>query len=184
MRMTSRRLVLVVMLAAVGIVAADVPGAVRADAGAGPCSGPQLSGTFSVVRGSAGAGQITYVLRLHNRSQKTCFVSGLPILHLLGKSGEPLPTHVWPAHPGALTAILVELAPGAYAAATARFSPDVPGVGEQTPGQCERTAFRARVSPPGGTGTLVVPILPPTPVCEKGRLVLSAIYAGRVARPQ
>jgi hypothetical protein len=184
MRMISRRLLFALALAATSVGMVVATGVGSADAGAGPCAGAQLSGTFSVVPGSAGAGQITYVLRLRNRSQQTCFVSGLPVLHLLGKTGKPLPTHVWPAHPGALMAIRVELAPGAYAAATARFSPDVPGVGEQHAGPCERTAFKARLSPPAGTGTLVVPIVPPTPVCEKGRLVLSAIYAGRVARPQ
>jgi hypothetical protein len=120
---------------------------------------------------------------LRNRSQQPCFLSGLPILRLLGKTGRPLPSHVWPANPGALSAIRVELAPGAYAAATARFSPDVPGVGEQATGPCEPRAYRARVMPPGGTGSLVVRITPPTPVCEKGRLVFSAIYAGRAARP-
>jgi uncharacterized protein DUF4232 len=179
--MGTHRSQLLVLLAATGVLAVAA-GTVRADAGLAPCSGSQLSGTFSVVPGSAGAGQISYVLRLRNRSQDSCFVSGLPVLRLLGKAGKPLPTHVWPTHPGALTAIRVELAPGAYAAATARFSPDVPGVGEQQIGQCERTAFRARVRPPSGTGTLLVLITPPTPVCEQGRLVFSAIYPGRAAR--
>lgn len=141
-----------------------------------PCGGADMSGLFSAVPGSAGAGQISYALRLRNRSKHACFVSGLPRLQLLGKTGRPLPTHVWPAHPGALAAIRVALAPGRSAYATARFSPDVPGVGEQVSGPCESKAFRARVWPPGGgTGSFVVPVSPPTPVCEKGRLVFSAV---------
>jgi hypothetical protein len=140
-----------------------------------------MTGLFRVVPGSAGAGQITYVLRMRNRSAGACFVSGLPRLQLLGRTEKLLPTHVWPAHPGALAAIRVLLAPGKYASATARFSPDVPGVGEQAPGPCEPKAYRARVWPPGGgTGSFVVPIAPPTPVCEKGRLVFSAVSAVQV----
>src|SRR5438045_1436063 len=91
-----------------------------------PCTGAQLSGTFSVIPGSAGAGNIVYALRLRNRSAKTCFVSGLAHLQLIGKTGRLLPTHVTPAFRGALTAVMVRLRPGARAKATARFSPDVP----------------------------------------------------------
>jgi hypothetical protein len=113
---------------------------------------------------------------MQNRSARACFVSGLPRLRLLGRTGKPLPTRVWPAHPGALTAIRVVLAPGRAAVATARFSPDVPGASEQVAGPCEPTAFRARVWPPGGgSGSFVVRVAPPTPVCERGRLVFSAV---------
>ncbi len=174
----SRRFLFAAFAAAVAAIVFGV-GLVAADAGTPPCSAGALSGTFSVVPGSAGAGQVSYVLRLRNRSRHACFVSGLPGVRLLGKYGKLLPTHVQPAHPGALTAVRVALAPGAFAAATARFSPDVPGVGEQVNGPCERTAFRARVTPPGGgSGTLVMRITPPTPVCEKGRLVFSVVVAG------
>jgi hypothetical protein len=141
-----------------------------------PCTGAQLSGTFSVVRGSAGAGNIVYALRLRNRSPRTCFVSGLAGLRLLGRTGRALPTHVTAAFPGALTAVIVRLRPGAAAKATARFSPDVPGPGE-TGRVCEPTAYRVRVTPPPGGGTLVAPVVPPTPVCEHGRLQLSALSA-------
>ena len=73
------------------------------------------------------------------------------------------------------TAVRVVLRPGAAAVATARFSPDVPGTGEPTDRQCEPTAVRARVVAPPGTGTTVVPLRPPTPVCEHGRLQLSLL---------
>jgi hypothetical protein len=138
------------------------------------CTGAQLSGTFKVVRGSAGAGNIVYALVLKNRSTRACTVTGLPRGRLLGKTGKLLPTHIRAAFPGALTAVLVILTPGARARAQARFSPDVPGTGEPTSGtQCEPTAYWFRVTAPGG-GVTKAPILPPTPVCEHGSLQFTA----------
>ncbi len=140
---------------------------------AGLCTGAQLTGTFSAVPGSAGAGNITYALVLRNRSHTQCNVTGLPSVRLLGRTGKALPTHVKAAFPGALTAILVRLAPGGRTRATARFSPDVPGVGEPTQGtRCEAAAYKLRVNAQGG-GTTTVPITPPTSVCEHGRLLFS-----------
>jgi Domain of unknown function (DUF4232) len=143
-----------------------------------PCAGAQLTGSFSVVPGSAGAGSISYRLRLRNRSPQTCFVSGLAGLRLVGKTGRPLPTKVTPAFRPGLTAVRVVLRPGRAAKADARFSPDIPGPGEpQTRGPCEPKAYRARVTPPPGGGTLVVPVLPPTSVCEQGEMSLKALTA-------
>ena len=143
------------------------------------CAGSALSGSFSAVPGSAGAGSITYLLVLRNRSAKKCAVSGIPQLRLLGRAGNPLPTHVAPARPGLATAVLVRLPPGAYASASARFSPDVPGPGEPASGRlCEPTAFKLRVSAHGGGSTLV-PIVRPTPVCEHGSMFVSLYVAGR-----
>jgi hypothetical protein len=147
------------------------------------CAGRDLTGTFAAVRGSAGAGQISYNLSLRNRSTRACFVSGIPGLRLVGRSGALLPTHVSPAHPGQLTAVRVVLRPRAYAAATARFSPDVPGVGEPVGKTCERIAYRLRVTPPPGGGVTIVPVLPRTPVCEHGGMVLSVLVAGRHGPP-
>ena len=143
-----------------------------------PCTGAMLGGTFSTIYGSAGAGSISYALRLRNRSHQACFVSGLAGLRLLDRAGRPLPTHVEPAFRQGLTAVRVVLAPGRAAKATARFSPDVPGPGEQGTGPCERTAYRIRVTPPPGGGTLIAPVTPPTPVCEHGAIVLSALSRG------
>jgi Domain of unknown function (DUF4232) len=141
-----------------------------------PCAANQLSGTFRVVNGSAGAGNIVYALRLRNRSSRTCFVSGLTRLRLLGRTGRPLPTHVTPDFRPGLTAARVVLRPGQTAKAEARFSPDVPGPGEpQTTGPCEPKAYRVRITPPPGGGTLVGPVLPPTPVCEHGGMSLRAL---------
>jgi len=137
------------------------------------CTGAQLKGTFNAVRGSAGAGNITYKLVLENVSTHMCTLTGLPQGRLLGKTGKALPTHVRAASPGMLTAILVRLAPGKTTFATARFSPDVPGPGEPTAGtKCEPTAWWFRVTGQGG-GTTRVKLGPPTPVCEHGQLLFS-----------
>src|SRR5207248_6410835 len=126
---------LITLLAVVLTAVASSAAVARSDAS---CSGAQLKGSFTVVRGSAGAGSITYKLTLRNVSSRMCTVTGLPQGRLLGKTGKALPTHVKAAFPGALTAILVRLAPGATTFAAARFSPDVPGVGEPTAGtKCE-----------------------------------------------
>jgi hypothetical protein len=142
------------------------------------CAAKNLSGKFVLVPNSQGAGNVLYTVQLENRSSEACFVSGIPGLRLVGKTGKLLPTHVSPAHPGALTAIKVTLPPGGYAAATARFSPDVPGVGEGHKGPCEATAYKLRVAPTGG-GTLLAPISPPTPVCEHGGMTLTVLIAGK-----
>lgn len=132
-----------------------------------PCTAAQLSGTFKAVANSEGAGNIVYALRVKNTSTHTCYVTGIPGVTLLDRHNHKLPTHPRPSQPGALTAVLVTLAPGKSTSATARFSPDVPGPGEQTIGQCEPKSYWLRVSPNGG-GTLRAPIQPPTPVCEHG----------------
>jgi hypothetical protein len=143
------------------------------------CSGSALKGSFSTVPGSAAAGSISYLLALRNRSARTCFVTGLPVLRLLGRDGRALPTNARPTRIGIATAVLVRLRPGAWTSVTARFSPDVPGPGEPTAGrQCEPTAYRLRVSARAGSST-VVPIVKPTPVCEHGTLFVSVYVAGR-----
>jgi hypothetical protein len=143
------------------------------------CTGADLTGTFAVVPGSAGAGNIVYALKLRNRSTHACTVAGLPDVSLLGRGGSALPTHVRPALPNRLTSVLVRIAPGHTTRATARFSPDVPGLSEPVSGtQCEPKAYHLAVHAPGG-GKAVVPIDPPTPVCEQGQLQLSAYAAVR-----
>ena len=137
-----------------------------------PCTGAHLSGTFKVVPGSPGAGNIVYALRVKNTSTRACFVSGTPVVTLLDRRGRKLATHTFPVQPGAGTAVLVTLAPGTSARATARFSPDVPGTGEQIKGPCEPTSYWLRVTPNGG-GTLRTPVQPPTPVCEHGGMTWS-----------
>ena len=166
-----------VRIALVGIVAGLLAsgGAAQTAPTAMPCRGDDLGGSFKVVRGSAGAGQITYALRLTNTSAAACWVSGIPQLRLLGAKGGPLPTTVSAAQPGQATAAKIVLRPGRSARAHARFSPDVPGPGEQQIGRCEPTARRLRVTV--GGGSLTVPVNPPTPVCEHGALRMSLLTA-------
>jgi hypothetical protein len=160
-----------VLLAAV--LAACGAGTSRGTPGAAFCTGAQLTATFKVLPGSAGAGNIVYTLRVTNHSTKACSVTGLPQLTLLGKVGKALPTHVRAAFPQGLTAVLVTLAPRASAKATARFSPDVNGVGDHVPGRCQPLAYWVRVSARGG-GTAKGAITPATPVCERGTLSFRA----------
>jgi uncharacterized protein DUF4232 len=165
-------------LAVLALALAASAGATRA---ATPefCAGSALTGSFAAVPGSAGAGSISYLLTLRNRSARSCAVTGLPALRLLGRNGRNLPTHAAAARVGIATAVRVTLRPGGRTSVTARFSPDVPGPGEPVSGRlCEPTAYRLRVAARGG-GATVVPIRPPTPVCEHGTLFVSVYVAGR-----
>jgi hypothetical protein len=164
-----RRLLVVTLVCLAAASAASA----LAPTGVATCRGAQLTGSFTAVPGSAGAGNISYRLVLRNRSTTQCQLTGLPSVRLLGKTGNPLPTNVKAAFPGALSAVLVRLAPGQRTRATARFSPDVPGPGETTVGRCEPIAYELRVNAQGG-GTTTVKISPPTSVCEHGRLLFSA----------
>jgi hypothetical protein len=141
-------------------------------AAAAACTGADLEGRFAVVPGSAGAGNIVYELRLTDTSTSPCVVSGLPAVTLLDTNGSPLPTHVSAAQAGQATAAQIVLQSGQTAKAYARFSPDVPGTGEQQTGRCEPKAYVLRVTAPGG-GTVAAPISPPTSVCEHGSLSFS-----------
>jgi hypothetical protein len=134
------------------------------------CTGADLAGNFSVVPGSAGAGNIVYSLHLTNTSASACFVSGLPAVTLLDKNGAPLPTHVSAAQPGQASAAQIVLQSGDTAKADARFSPDVPSAGESQTGPCEPKAYVLRVT---AAGTVAAPIGPPTAVCGHGALSFS-----------
>jgi hypothetical protein len=138
-------------------------------AAAAPCTGADLTGTFSLVPGSAGAGQIAYALMVKNASRKACSIHGLPEATLLSASGSALPTHVRSAGAGAGTSVLVLLQPGASAVAQARFSPDIAGDGDSQSGPCQPTAHTLQVTPTGG-GVMDAAIRPPTSVCQQGTL--------------
>ena len=153
---------------AAGLPAAPVPA----------CTGGTLSGSFTVIPGSPGAGSISYRLKLRNHSTKTCFVSGLAGLRLLDRSRRPLPTTVEPVFRGGLTAVRVVLRPARSAKAEARFSPDIPGPGEPHTNRCEPVAHYLRVTPPPGGGMLIARVSPPTPVCSHGHMSLSALSPG------
>ena len=142
------------------------------------CTGIDLQGSFTALRGSAGAGNIVYRLRLTNASSSTCWVSGLPVAQLLDSKHKKLPTHVRAARPGQGAAAKIVLKQGRSATADARFSPDVPGPGEPVGKRCEPIAHFLRVRANGG-GTVTVPIRPPTSVCEHGTLSFSLFTAAR-----
>jgi hypothetical protein len=167
----SRRLSLAALI--VGAAAALSASTAFGHRTAAGCRGDQLAGRFAVVFGSAGAGSISYKLTLKNTSAASCTVRGLPLGRLLGRTKAKLPTHIRAARPSTLTSILVTLAPGGSTHATARFSPDVPGTGEQMVGRCEPKAYWLRVSAPGG-GTTTVKVTPATSVCEHGTMWFSA----------
>ncbi len=156
------------------VIASASSGATRAFV---PCSGSMLTGKFAGLRGSAGAGNIVYRLRVTNVSKHACFVTGIPGLTLLDRHGRKLPTNAsFGGRPGTLAAVVAPLAPGGSATLTARFSPDIPGTGEPTVGACEPTAYKLRVSPSSG-GALVVPVIPPTSVCEHGSMSLTVFVS-------
>jgi hypothetical protein len=143
---------------------------------ASPCAGDALQATFTGIEGSAGAGQISYELTLTNTSAAACSVSGIPVATLLDKTEGALPTQVStpPSGPAGGTVVLQH---GEKAKADARFSPDVPGVGEQQSGRCEPVSYFLRVTAPGG-GTVNAAITPPTSVCEHGSLSFAPYSAG------
>ena len=167
------------LLLAGTLAALALAGGGSASTRVGPCTAAQLTGTFRVIPGSPGAGGISYRLRLRNHSARTCFVSGLAQVRLLGRTGRALPTKVTPFFRPGLTAVRVVLRPGQAAHADARFSPDNPGPGEpQMGGACEPKAYKLRVTPPPGGGTLLAPVSPPTTVCVHGAMTLKALSAG------
>lgn len=133
------------------------------------CVASDLTGTFSELAGSAGAGNIVYTLKLTNASQSACTVRGIPGLDLLDANGHELPTSV----SGNPDGPVVPVAPGGSATLQARFSPDVPGVGEGN-GPCEPVAHKLRVTMPNES-SLDVNIDPPTRVCSHGALQLTSL---------
>jgi len=147
-----------------------------AGSSAKPCTGDQLAGSFALVPGSAGAGQIVYALTLKNTSSRPCALRGIPRGTLLGATGAALPTHITAASAGRTTRVVLQ--PGASAVAQARFSPTVPGQGDSQSGTCQPMAHTLQLTAAGG-GVTDAAIKPPTSVCEQGSLNFEAFdYAG------
>jgi hypothetical protein len=160
--------------------AIGLAGVAGADSLPAPCKGRQLAIAFDHIRGSDGAGHTVYLLRLRNVSRATCTVTGLPSrLRLLDRRRRALPTRVTAEFPAALTAVLVRVPPGGSAYSRGRFSPDVPSSGDSTRGNCQPTARFVRLAPPGGGGSATGPVRPPTPVCGRGAITMSALSAHR-----
>ncbi len=155
---------------------------VQTPSAAAACSGDDLTGSFSEVPGSAGAGSITYELTLTNTSRGDCFVAGLPELQLLDADGQALPTTAVAAQPERSASTKVVLFPGRAARADARFSPDIPGPDEPAtepepgePRSCQPVARELRVTVGGRSVTVAVE--PPTPVCSAGAIRMSPFVA-------
>jgi hypothetical protein len=124
-----------------------------------------LSAVFTLIPGSAGAGQIGYTLTAKNTSQAPCSLHGIPQGTLVGASGAALPTHVKVAGGSGHTVVLP---PGASATAIARFSPDVAGTGDSQSGACQPAARTFQLS--AGGSVAEAQIQPPTSVCQQGTL--------------
>lgn len=159
-----RRTLVAAVLAAAAVVAVGLGSTGRAAVTA--CA--HLSGTFSLVPGSPGAGHVVYALRVRNAGPASCAVRGVPAVRLLGTGGVRLPTHVV-RETGVPPARTIHLAAGGSTRATARFSPDVNGTGDHAPGPCQPVAHTARVTASGDT--FVVALHPASRVCERGELV-------------
>lgn len=165
--------------------AATTPAAAPGGSGASGttrCHTSDLSASYTVVVDSEAAGSISYNLRLTNTSTHQCTIYGYAGMLLLDANHKPLPTNV--QRDSLVPKRLLRLDPGGSAAATARFSPDVHGVGDN-PGQaCQPTAHYTEVTPPDETTQLVTAVSPPTSVCERGTMALSAFVAGRTGPNQ
>lgn len=129
------------------------------------CTRTDLSGSFDEQVGSAGAGQITYVLKLTNSSANACELT-ITGLQLLDAKGSDVWTHATPP------ATTTDLGAGASVSYEVRFSPDVAGTGDSQTGACEPVASTLRVTV--GGDTVDAPIKPPTSVCEQGSMTLRA----------
>jgi Protein of unknown function (DUF4232) len=140
-----------------------------------PCLGTDLTASFDVVPGSAGAGQIAYSLTVKNTSPGPCSVQGVPHGTLLSVTGTELPTNVKAAGGGGRRLVLP---PGASATAQARFSPDVAGDGDSQSGVCQPAAHTFQLNAEGG-GVTEAGIKPVTSVCQRGTLHFEPFgYAG------
>jgi len=143
-------------------------------ASAKPCAGMDLSAVFTLIPGSAGAGQIGYTLTVKNTGQAPCSLHGIPQGTLVAVSGAALPTRVKAAGGGGARVVLP---PGASATAVARFSPDVAGTGDSQSGPCQPAARTFQLS--AGGSVAEAEIKPPTSVCQQGTLNFEPFgYAG------
>jgi Protein of unknown function (DUF4232) len=122
------------------------------------CSAHDLTGTFQMLQGSAGAGNVVYTLQVTNESQQPCTVSGFPAIEFLDAGGTRMTQSM---SPHATHVAIVSLQPGDSATSQVRFSPDVDPC---DPG----TATTLRVTMPSDNSTFDVKIDPATRLCGGG----------------
>lgn len=144
-------------------VTRTVTNTVTTSGASNPCTAHDLTATFQVLPGSAGAGNIVYTLKVTNAAQGACTVHGVPAVTFLDAAGNAMPAHVSP--PGGAGAV-VALQPGDSATSQIRFSPDVDPC---DPG----TATTVNVELPGSS-VLATKIDPATRLCGAGSLQPSA----------
>ena len=114
-----------------------------------------------------------------NSSSATCRTFGYVGMQLLDSGGALLPTNVV-RQPG--TTQTITLNAGQSASAVTQFSPDVPGQGDSTTGNCQPVAQSTRITPPNDTSFFVVQG-PGQPVCERGTIDLRPLQPGATAGP-
>jgi uncharacterized protein DUF4232 len=127
----------------------------------------------AVILADEGAGQRVGLLVVTNVGSGNCTLYGFSGLQLIGENGEALPTQaLWDLNPGPST---VTLPVGGIAAANVRWSV-VLGEGDSQNGPCQPTPVVLRLIPPDETDQFEIPWTY-GPVCEGGRIHLSAYYA-------
>ena len=163
----------VFLLALVVLLAAGVSG--RAQAGTpsayrSPCSVTELTGTFTAIPFSEGAGQIYYELTITNVSPVPCVLTSPSKMRLLGAHHKPLPTHARTRPSGRYTVVL---AGGQWAQAQAKFTPDVTAAGENAQ-HCEPDAHALQLTLDDGA---MLAFMDPTPVCQYGAMYFTRLAA-------
>jgi len=133
------------------------------------CKARNLAASYTLVPFSQGLGHVSYTLIIENGARRTCKLYAPRSFRLLGRNGQPLPTH-GTTSPGGRYA--VTLRPLQWAQTDSSFSPDIPGRGEGSP--CEGTAVELRIGIGGGQ---VLAVMDPTPVCEHGAIGFSRLAA-------
>jgi hypothetical protein len=153
-------------------------------AGTPRCHTRDVSGSFTYVVGSGEPGSGSYNIELTNKSTHTCTVRGYPGLLLLDINRQPLPTNViWDPQN---VKPLITLRPGASASANAHIwhvatTGDNMPTSTMGPQDCQPTSEYIEITPPDETTQLVVPVQPPTPVCGRGTMHVSAFVPGTQA---
>ncbi|TMC05029.1 MAG: DUF4232 domain-containing protein [Chloroflexi bacterium] len=134
------------------------------------CTAGVLRGAIVVL--GAAAGNIYGRLVVFNAGQE-CTLFGFSGLQLVDANGTVLPTNaVWDLPPAPS---LVTLPNNGLAVANLQWG-DVPGVGDNQSGPCQPQPATLRIIPPDETQQFNV-AWPGGPVCQQGRIQISAYYA-------
>ncbi len=144
-------------------------------ASGGQCLAATLSGSFTIILGSAGAGHVSARVVLTNTGTATCRTGGYVGMQLLGAGGTHLPTTV--VRDAALAVTALTMTPGSSVSAVARFSPDIPGPADTQTGPCQPVAASTLVTPPNDTHQIVAHG-PGSSVCESGTIDMQALQGG------